>query len=85
MLNVVCVIIKAGSSMPRAPCSFRESEIRRAIKAAGSAGIEIARIEIHKNGGFSIIPGKPDEGGNVGASNPWDEVLTNAADKERTA
>jgi hypothetical protein len=71
--------------MSHGPQRFRESEIRRAIKAAGSAGIEIARIEIHKNGGFAIIPGKPDERGDRDASNPWDEVLTNAADKERAA
>jgi hypothetical protein len=31
--------------------------MRRAIKAARSAGIEIARVEINKKG-FAIIPGK---------------------------
>ena len=71
--------------MSHGPQRFRESEMRRAIKAAGSAGIEIARIEVHKNGGFAIIPGKSDEVGKGGTSNPWDEVLTNAADQERAA
>jgi hypothetical protein len=71
--------------MSHGPQRFRESEMRRAIKAAGSAGVEIARIEIHKSGGFAIIPSKPDEDCKGGASNPWDEVLTNAADKERAS
>jgi hypothetical protein len=69
--------------MGHGPCRFREADIRRAVNAARSAGIEIARIELNKDGGFAIIRGKPDEGGNGNASNPWDEVLTNAADKER--
>ena len=71
--------------MSHGPYRFRETEMRRAIKAARSAGIEIARLDVNKDGGFAIIPGKPDGGGNGGASNPWDEVLTNAADKERPA
>jgi hypothetical protein len=68
------------------PCSFRESDVRRAIKAARTAGIEVeARTLRFYKDGFALIPGKPEEGGNCDASNPWDEVLTNAADKERAA
>jgi hypothetical protein len=32
--------------MPRSPCSFRETDVRRAIKAARASGIDIARLEI---------------------------------------
>jgi hypothetical protein len=45
--------------MSHDPQRFRESELKRAIKAARSAGVEIARYDFHKDGGFSIIPGKP--------------------------
>jgi hypothetical protein len=34
--------------------------MRRAIKAVRSAGIEIARLDVNKDGGFAIIPGKPE-------------------------
>jgi hypothetical protein len=66
---------------------LRDSEIRRAIKALRTAGIEIENrtVRFYGDGGFALIPNKPDEGGNRDASNPWDEVLTNAADKERAA
>jgi hypothetical protein len=52
--------------MSHGPQRFRESEIRRAIKATRSAGIEIARVDINKDGGFAIIPGK--------ASNPQEAM-----------
>jgi hypothetical protein len=32
--------------MPRSPCSFRETDVRRAVKAARSSGIVIASLEI---------------------------------------
>jgi hypothetical protein len=32
--------------MPRSPCLFRETDVRRAVKAARSSGIEIAKLEI---------------------------------------
>jgi hypothetical protein len=48
---------------------FRESEVRRAIKAARSAGMEIARIELNKDGAIVVVPGKPGDLGSDGASN----------------
>lgn len=32
--------------MPRSRCSFRETDVRRAVKAARSSGIDIAGVEI---------------------------------------
>ena len=46
--------------MPRAPCLFRESDVRRAIKAAVASGLEIARLEIAKDGAIVVVPGRPD-------------------------
>ena len=58
--------------------------MRRAIKAARSAGMEIARIELNRDGAIVVVPGKPsDVSGDT--LNPWDEVLDNAADKERAS
>lgn len=61
--------------MSHGPQRFRESEIRRAIKAARSAGLEIARLDINKDGGFAIIPGTPTEPSTQSAPpNPWDDA-----------
>jgi hypothetical protein len=32
--------------MPRSPCSFRETDVRRAVRAARTSGIDIDRLEI---------------------------------------
>jgi hypothetical protein len=69
----------------RRPCKFKVTDVTRAAKAVLRAGIEIARIEF-KDGEIVFVTGKPAEGSSNGeASNPWDKVLTHAADKERPA
>jgi hypothetical protein len=70
--------------MPHAPCTFRETDVRRAIKAALSAGIKISRIEIGRDGRIVVVPGEPTKEECQGQDNPWDEVLTkNAEDAKR--
>jgi hypothetical protein len=57
----------------RGPCSFRKSDVRRAVEAAVKAtGAPIQRIEIDPNGKIIIVTGKPGEGP---GTNEWDEVL----------
>jgi hypothetical protein len=45
--------------MSRRPSTFRESDVRRAIKAAASAGMEIGAVEIGATGEIRIVAGKP--------------------------
>lgn len=71
--------------MSRGPCAFKKTDVTRATRAVIAAGLDVARVEISKHGVIVVVPGKPREGANDDASNPWDEVLTDAADKERTA
>jgi len=47
--------------MARAPSTFRQQDITRAIKAATAAGVGIARIEIDKTGKITIIAATPAE------------------------
>jgi len=61
--------------MARAPSTFRQQDVTRAVKAVTAAGVLIARIEIDKAGKIVIIaadangqPGESTEG------NEWDRV-----------
>jgi hypothetical protein len=47
--------------MPRGPSLFKKTAITRATRAVLAAGLGVARIDVHKDGGFAIIPGKPTE------------------------
>jgi hypothetical protein len=67
------------------PSTFRETDVKRALRAMRAAGLEIGHVVFPKNGSFVVVPGKSGEGGSGEVSNPWDEVLTYAADKERPA
>jgi hypothetical protein len=59
----------------RRPCSFRESDVRRTIKAARASGIEIARFEIDRDGRIVVVLGKPVQTVNENeAYNEWNDV-----------
>ena len=41
-----------GSPMARAPSTFRQQDVTRAVKALRAAGVNIVRVEIDKAGKF---------------------------------
>jgi hypothetical protein len=41
--------------MARAPSTFRQQDVTRAIKAVAAAGVDISRVEIDKAGKITII------------------------------
>jgi hypothetical protein len=41
--------------MARAPSTFRQQDVTRAVKAVAAAGVHIGRIEIAKDGRIVII------------------------------
>jgi hypothetical protein len=43
--------------MTRAPSTFRQSDITKAIRAARKAGVENVRVEIAKDGRIVIVTG----------------------------
>jgi hypothetical protein len=47
--------------MSSGPFRFRETEVKRAIAATNKAGKEVERIDFHRDGSFSIVPGKSSE------------------------
>ena len=42
--------------MPRVPPNFRRSDLQRAIRGAREEGLDIERIEVAKDGGFTLHP-----------------------------
>jgi hypothetical protein len=61
--------------MSRAPSTFRQQDVTRAVKAVAAAGVNIARIEIDKVGKIVIITteghAQPDESREA---NEWDRA-----------
>ncbi len=47
--------------MARGPCTFRQQDVTRALRATVAAGIEVRRIEIDKDGKIVVVTCKPKE------------------------
>jgi hypothetical protein len=64
--------------MARAPSTFRQQEVTRAVKAVTAAGVHIARVEIDKAGKIVIIAAgatTEDDKPTADTSSEWDEAL----------
>jgi hypothetical protein len=60
----------------RRPSNFRKTDVARAVKAVVAAGLEVAGIEITKDGSIKVVTGKPDDAhaDNAPATNEWDRL-----------
>jgi hypothetical protein len=60
----------------RAQQTFKERDLKRALKAAVSLGLAIVRFEIDRHGKIIVVAGgSPAPDGTSDSSNPWDKVL----------
>jgi hypothetical protein len=67
--------------MARAPYTFRQQDVTRAVKAVVAAGVDIARVEIDKAGKITIIAlGTEPHGALAMRGNEWDTVLCHDKD-----
>jgi hypothetical protein len=57
----------------RRPCSFRQVDVTRALKAAKAAGVTIARVEIDREGKITLHTTSVD-GDTRSEPNEWDVV-----------
>jgi hypothetical protein len=61
--------------MSRAPSTFRQQDVTRAVKAVAAAGVGIARVEIDKAGKITIIAlGAEPRGEGREEGNEWDRI-----------
>jgi hypothetical protein len=62
--------------MSRAPSTFRQQDVTRAVKAVAAAGVGIARVEIDKAGKITIIAlgAEPHDGQGREEANEWDSI-----------
>ena len=61
--------------MARGPWTFRQQDVTRALRGTVAAGIEVQRIEIHKDGKIIVIVVTPESLREIGDQhNEWDEV-----------
>ena len=58
--------------MARAPSTFRQQDVTRAVKAVTAAGVDIARIEIDKAGKIVIVTTNGTQVGESAEENEWD-------------
>jgi len=66
----------------RTPLPFKQTDVERAYKAARVVGMRNPRIEIDMaRRTITLIPGAGDDR----PENPWDTVLTDAADEKRAS
>jgi len=63
--------------MSRAPCTFRQSDLTRAVKAVKAAGENVARVEVDSAGKIVVVTVRPEDAANGEKSgkNEWDAVL----------
>jgi hypothetical protein len=62
--------------MARAPSTFRQQDVTRAVKAVVAAGVDIAqvRVEITKTGSIIVTSAMSGASGESGEVNEWDQL-----------
>lgn len=69
--------------MPHNPVRFKELDVRRAVRAAAKEGLNISGFAVLPDGTIRIHT--TDDTTTVDQTNPWDEVLGDAAHQERAS
>jgi hypothetical protein len=60
--------------MSRGPHIFKQTDVTRAVKAVVAAGVEVARVEVDKEGRIVVVAGKPMPNEGSQGGNEWDRL-----------
>ena len=60
--------------MSRAPSTFRQQDVTKAVKAVAAAGVHIARVEIDRDGRIVIIASNGKLEPDRREENEWDRL-----------
>ena len=67
--------LREAAGRSRAPSTFRQADVTKAVKAVAAAGVDIARVEIDKAGKITIIAASAEPRGKGGEEcNEWDSI-----------
>ena len=59
--------------MPRGACTFKQTDLTKAVKAVVAAGVVVARVEVDRDGRIVVVAGKvAQDAGSEGDKNEWD-------------
>lgn len=59
--------------MGQGPCTFKEVDLIRALKAAKKAGVQVARAEVNRDGKIVLVLNRDSEARLDSKQNEWDD------------
>jgi hypothetical protein len=62
--------------MGRGPCTFKESDVKRAVKAVLAAGLPVVGVKINSQGEIEVVTSAPQVQASEAAmgGNEWDRI-----------
>jgi hypothetical protein len=59
----------------RGPCTFKQRDVTKAVRAVVAAGAPVAKVEVDKEGKIVVVVGEPSKiGVNDKEANEWDRI-----------
>jgi hypothetical protein len=60
--------------MPRGQCTFKQSDVTKAVKAVVAAGVHVARVEVDREGRIVVVAGTAAVAEEGKEGSEWDRI-----------